>query len=185
MDAKSKHLGQEERQKEEEQGLRFKEFKRIHRFQDEKSKPGRFGSQPWLVFFMTFFFNLASIAWKHQVWKSNFYESKLLFSKLLNRFILLKTVLRRGWGGANLGRQSEQYLATRSHLRNSLIADDGFLESIDFSKGNFIIFQPDEIKHKDNFVCSCWFLWFMVGAYVLDSFWHFDCWSCGCYLCWK
>ncbi|KAK3734946.1 hypothetical protein RRG08_038970 [Elysia crispata] len=37
VDAKSKHLGQEERQKEEEQGLRFKEFKRIHRFQDEKA----------------------------------------------------------------------------------------------------------------------------------------------------
>ncbi|GFR59243.1 hypothetical protein ElyMa_001789400 [Elysia marginata] len=37
VDAKSRHLGQEERQKEEEQGLRFKEFKRIHRFQDEKA----------------------------------------------------------------------------------------------------------------------------------------------------
>ncbi|RUS91844.1 hypothetical protein EGW08_000415 [Elysia chlorotica] len=37
VDAKSKHLGQEERQKEEEQGLRFKEFKKIHRFQDEKA----------------------------------------------------------------------------------------------------------------------------------------------------
>ncbi|GFO49131.1 hypothetical protein PoB_007563600 [Plakobranchus ocellatus] len=37
VEAKSKHLGQEERQKEEEQGLRFKEFKRIHRLQDEKA----------------------------------------------------------------------------------------------------------------------------------------------------
>ncbi|CAL1540923.1 unnamed protein product [Lymnaea stagnalis] len=37
VEAKSKHLGQEEKQKEEVQNLRFKEYQRIHKLQDEKA----------------------------------------------------------------------------------------------------------------------------------------------------
>ncbi|BFZ09232.1 hypothetical protein BsWGS_12271 [Bradybaena similaris] len=37
VEAKSKHLGQEEKQKEEAQTLRFKEFQKIHRLQDERA----------------------------------------------------------------------------------------------------------------------------------------------------
>ncbi|KAH9525124.1 hypothetical protein Btru_000367 [Bulinus truncatus] len=36
VEAKSKHLGQEEKQKEETQNIRFKEYQRIHKLQDEK-----------------------------------------------------------------------------------------------------------------------------------------------------
>ncbi|XP_059153909.1 uncharacterized protein LOC131939546 [Physella acuta] len=37
VEAKSKHLGQEEKQKEEAQSLKFKEYQRIHKLQDEKA----------------------------------------------------------------------------------------------------------------------------------------------------
>ncbi|XP_055887921.1 uncharacterized protein LOC106069788 isoform X2 [Biomphalaria glabrata] len=36
VEAKSKHLGQEEKQKEESQTIRFKEYQRIHKLQEEK-----------------------------------------------------------------------------------------------------------------------------------------------------